>query len=240
LAEPDVAAELAHDRARLRDALLISLTFATGVVDAVSYLGLGQIFTANMTGNTVFLAIALGHGNVLTAGRSVVAIAGFAAGALVAGRRLEPIKTDDPWPLAVTQVLYFEAVFVAAFVLLWAVTGGRPNGSETYGLIVLSSFGMGMQSAAGRKLAVPGVSTNVLTMAMTGLMAELAAVGISGPHLRRWTAAILAMGSGAALGAVLLVVDRPVAALPTLAVLAAVCAVAARRTNAANPARSPG
>lgn len=40
---------------RTRDALLIGLTLAAGVVDAVSYLGLGQIFTANMTGNLASL-----------------------------------------------------------------------------------------------------------------------------------------------------------------------------------------
>ena len=41
------AASLRHPLARA----LLALTFSTGVIDAVSYLGLGRVFTANMTGN---------------------------------------------------------------------------------------------------------------------------------------------------------------------------------------------
>lgn len=202
------------------------MTFATGIVDALSYLGLGQIFTANMTGNTVFFAIAVGEGNVLTAARSVVALLGFASGALLAGRRLEPVRDPDPWPRAVTSVLYVELVLVLLFAVLWAWVGGRPEGPITYGLIAISSVGMGMQSAVGRKLAVPGVSTNVLTMAMTGLMAELAAVGISGSEARRWAAAVLAMGAGAAIGAALFLFSRPFLPIPIVVVLAGVCLAA--------------
>jgi uncharacterized membrane protein YoaK (UPF0700 family) len=223
-------------RARLRDALLISLTFATGIVDVASYLGLGQIFTANMTGNTVFLAIALGQGNGVTAIRSVVALAGFAVGAFAAGRKLEPSKDRDPWPIAVTQILYVEVVFMVVFAGVWWTVGGRSTGTSTYFLIAISSIGMGMQSAVGRRLAVPGVSTNVLTMAMTGLMAELAAVGISGPNWRRWSAAILAMGLGAASGAVLFEQARPLLAIPMVGVLVGVCVVA---TLASRHAESP-
>ena len=39
--------------------ILLTLTFVTGIVDAVSVLGFGRVFTANMTGNVVFLAFAL-------------------------------------------------------------------------------------------------------------------------------------------------------------------------------------
>ena len=37
---------------------LTSLTVVSGLVDAVSYLGLGHVFTANMTGNVVLLGFA--------------------------------------------------------------------------------------------------------------------------------------------------------------------------------------
>ncbi len=36
--------------------LLLLLSVTTGLVDAISVLGLGKVFTANMTGNIVFLA----------------------------------------------------------------------------------------------------------------------------------------------------------------------------------------
>lgn len=232
-----------RQRRRLRDSLLISLTFATGIADALSYLGLGQIFTANMTGNTVFLAIAAGQLNVLLAARSGVAIAGFAAGAFVASRRLETSRDSDPWPRVVTETLYVELGFLVVFSLGWFTVRGTPSESVTYGLIAVSSVGMGMQSAVGRKLAVPNVSTNVLTMAMTGLMAELAAVGISGPNSRRWAAAILAMAGGAAIGGALFLWDRSVVPIPFLAVLAGVCIAAtlgSREVKTRPPANAEG
>jgi uncharacterized membrane protein YoaK (UPF0700 family) len=48
----------------------------------VSYVALGGVFTANMTGNTVLLGIALARGDGAAAGRSGVALAGFGAGSL--------------------------------------------------------------------------------------------------------------------------------------------------------------
>ena len=38
---------------------LVGLTVVTGLVDAFSYLSLGHVFVANMTGNVVFLGFAL-------------------------------------------------------------------------------------------------------------------------------------------------------------------------------------
>ena len=39
--------------------VLLSMTVVTGLVDAVSYLTLGHVFAANMTGNVAFLSFAL-------------------------------------------------------------------------------------------------------------------------------------------------------------------------------------
>ena len=41
---------------------LLALTFTTGLVDGVSYLGLGHVFTANMTGNIVLLGFGIAGG----------------------------------------------------------------------------------------------------------------------------------------------------------------------------------
>ncbi len=60
-----------------RDAMLLLLTLAAGCVDAISYLGLGHVFTAMMTGNTVLLGLALGQGHILDALRSIRALLGF-------------------------------------------------------------------------------------------------------------------------------------------------------------------
>jgi uncharacterized membrane protein YoaK (UPF0700 family) len=52
-------------------------------MDAISYLGLGHVFTAMMTGNTVLLGLSLGQGHVLAALRSILALVGFAAGVAI-------------------------------------------------------------------------------------------------------------------------------------------------------------
>src|SRR5580658_6706914 len=104
---------------RRRDALLIALTFAAGVVDAVSYLGLGQIFTANMTGNVVFLALAVGERSLLTALHSVGALLGFSIGAIIAGQILANQTAPGTWPRRVTWLLCCELACLLAFAVLW-------------------------------------------------------------------------------------------------------------------------
>jgi uncharacterized membrane protein YoaK (UPF0700 family) len=63
--------------------MLVLLSAAAGCVDAVSYLGLGHIFTANMTGNTVLLGLSLGQADWHAALRSGVALVGFIFGVAV-------------------------------------------------------------------------------------------------------------------------------------------------------------
>lgn len=66
--------------------LLVALTAATGMVDAVSYLGLEHVFTANMTGNVVLLGFALAGTGQVSIPASLLTIAAFLAGAAGAGR----------------------------------------------------------------------------------------------------------------------------------------------------------
>jgi uncharacterized membrane protein YoaK (UPF0700 family) len=214
---------------RTRDLLLLGLTFSAGLVDAVSYLGLGNIFTANMTGNVVFLALAVGQWKLATALRSVGALIGFSVGATLAGRFLGRTKEPGPWPPKVTRILWAELLLLGAFGVVWAVVGGDPSQPIVYLLIGLSSVGMGMQNAAARSLAVPGLTTTVITTALTGLMAEFAAFGIAGPAHRRAAAAVAVLFGGAAVGAALMFVERPWPPAVTVAVLILVCVVAASR-----------
>lgn len=161
---------------RFRDALLIAFTFATGIVDAVSYLGLGSIFTANMTGNTVFLALAIGQRNLLAGAHSADALVGFAAGAIIAGKVLGSAKGAAIWPRRVTWIFGGELVLLVFFNLGWVLVAGAPSGPALYFLIALISIAMGLQSAAARHLAAPGLTTNVMTTAFTG----------EWPSPRRW------------------------------------------------------
>src|SRR5256885_14925076 len=70
---------------RLVGALLVQ-TAATGLIDAVSYLALGHVFTANMTGNVVFLAFAVAGAPGLSIARSLVSLGAFLVGAVAGGR----------------------------------------------------------------------------------------------------------------------------------------------------------
>jgi uncharacterized membrane protein YoaK (UPF0700 family) len=211
-----------------RDALLIGLTFAAGVVDAVSYLGLGQIFTANMTGNVVFLALAVGHRSLLTALHSVAALMGFCLGAVVAGQLLERPRPSGIWPRRATWVMCGALVCLSAFAWIWAVVGGEPGATLLYVLIGLSSLGMGMQNAAARHLAVQGLTTTVITTALTGFMVDLPALGISGTAQRRGWSAVVALFSGATIGAALIVYARAFAPLVTVVTVAIVTVAAYR------------
>ncbi|MGC2035374.1 MAG: YoaK family protein [Thermoplasmata archaeon] len=211
---------------RLRDDLLILLTFTSGIVDVVSFLGLGQIFTANMTGNTVFLAIAVGARNLPSGARSLDALVLFSSGAIVAGRIIGGVKPKVLWPRTVTWVFTMELIFFVAFNIGWVVVVGQPSGTSLYILIGLSSIAMGLQSAGARHLAAPGLTTTVITTALTGLMAEFAALGISGPSLRRWVLSLVALFSGAAVGGAIFVTDPVLPPFLTTATVAIVCAVA--------------
>ncbi len=83
--------------------LLLALTVVTGLVDAFSYLVLGHVFVANMTGNVVFLAFALAGASGFSIPASLLALGAFFVGAGVAGRlgiRLGAetmSRLDRPW-----------------------------------------------------------------------------------------------------------------------------------------------
>ena len=65
---------------------LLVLTLTTGVIDAASYLGLGHVFTANMTGNIVLLGFGIAGGSGLPVVAPLVSLAAFLVGAALGGR----------------------------------------------------------------------------------------------------------------------------------------------------------
>ena len=72
-----------HDSRLVRSLLVLTVT--TGLIDAVSYLALGHVFTANMTGNVVFLAFAIAGAPGFSIPRSAVSLGAFLAGVMLAG-----------------------------------------------------------------------------------------------------------------------------------------------------------
>jgi uncharacterized membrane protein YoaK (UPF0700 family) len=185
----------------LRAALLV-LTFTTGLVDAVSYLGLGQVFTGFVTGNVVLL----GFGLVGTEGFSVAApsisLGAFLAGALVGGRLAAHLGGRHLTWIAVS--LLVEAALVGGAA---AVTVGLDPDrlvDRRFGAIALLGAAMGVRNATIRVLAVPDLTTTVLTLTITGLTADSRLAGTRTVRPARRLAAIVAMLLGAVAGALLL------------------------------------
>jgi len=215
------------------------LTMTTGVVDAISFVGLGHVFTANMTGNVVFIGFALGGAHDLSIQRSLAALAAFATGAMVAGYVTSrgAIRTPE-------RQLVFAAGTEAALLFISAVIaiGMSPplSSSLAYALIVLTALAMGVRNAVIRKLAVADITTTVLTLTITGLAADAPLVGGHGTRSGRKALSILLMFAGALIGTVLLLnwgFMIPLA-LSTLLALA-VTVVAARRAPKVRPAATP-
>lgn len=204
-------------RPRARNALLLTLTVAAGSADAVSYLGLGRVFTANMTGNLVLLGVAIGQGQVAGSLRSVIAFAGFGIGVLIGARATATSIGDVVWPASVTRVLVVELGLLVTFAAVWELVGARPSTLTLDVLIALSAGAMGMQTAAARRLGVAGVTTTFVTGTLASLITEIASVGPDWSRSRRWAATIACIVIGAAAGAGGFVAWRPAA--PLLAML---------------------
>ena len=151
--------------------LLLGLTAVTGLVDAFSYLVLGHVFVANMTGNVVFLGFALAGAPGFSIGASLVALGSFGLGALAGGEVGVRLGQDRGHQLSAS--VSGQAALLAVCVLLAAVSAQPVPGGFRYPLIVALAVAMGLQNATVRKLAVPDLpTTNVLTTTITAMAAD--------------------------------------------------------------------
>ena len=205
--------------------LLVALTVVTGLVDAFSYLVLGHVFVANQTGNVVFFAFALAGVGGFSATASVAAIGCFAVGALVAGRLGRSLAGRRELLLGVTAGI--QAVLVAEAVTMAALTASPMPAGLRYALIVVLSVTMGAQNATARKVAVPDLTTTVLTLTITGMAADSPLAGATGTHLARRLISVAAMFVGALSGALLVLHVHIVYPLVIALVILAVVAIAA-------------
>ncbi len=155
------------------DTMLLILTWAAGAVDALSYLGLGHVFTAMMTGNTVMLGLALAEGELHAALRSILALLGFAGGVMLGATVVKREWNDAEWPPEITAGLAVEAAVLALFCVLWLWSGPERNAQSLYPLIVLLAMAMGLQAAAVRRLGVPGIATTYITGTITSLFVDV-------------------------------------------------------------------
>lgn len=205
-------------------ALLLALTFATGLVDAVSILGLGRVFVANMTGNVVFLGFALAGAPGFALAPSLAALVGFLVGAWAGGAVVR--RRPDHRGRLLRTVVAVELGLVAASAVIIAVVPDPPAAVVVVVVAAFLAVAMGLQNTMARKLAVPDLTTTVLTMTLTGIAAD-ARRGHSGATGRR-VLAVLAMFAGALAGALLALHAHLAWALVAAAVvLAAVLVTAA-------------
>ena len=217
-------------------ATLVGLTFATGLVDAISYLGLGRVFTANMTGNVVLLGFGLAGASGLSVSASLVAIAAFCLGAFAGGRVATALAgRERRWTIV---TLVGEAGLILAATLAAIGVDAGPASPRRDVIVALLGAAMGLRNASVRRLAFPDLTTTVLTMTLTGLASDPLRGDGRGPAARR-LASVLAMLLGALAGAAAVLHGSLLLALVALLVLVTAI-LAAYAIRAAGAPTGPG
>lgn len=186
-------------------ALLLVLSLTTGLIDAISVLGLGKVFTANMTGNIVFLGFAAVGTPDFRAELYIVALLAFLLGALAAGKLGTRLSQGPLRRWLIT-------VGAAEALLLWIAAGlsfilppGGATSAPLLAIIALTAVAMGLRNGTVRQLKVPDMTTTVLTLTLTGLAADSRAAGGGNPNWGRRLGSVATIGIGAGIGALLVI-----------------------------------
>jgi uncharacterized membrane protein YoaK (UPF0700 family) len=179
---------------------LLVLTLTTGVIDAASYLGLGRVFAANMTGNVVLLGFGIAGSPGLPVVAPLVSLFAFLCGAVIGGRMgvaLRPRETH------LSRAMLIEVGLIALATLIAVVFHITPDHFSGDLIIGLLAFAMGIRNATVRRLKIADLTTTVLTMTLTGLAADSPLAGGEGKGSWRRGAAVVSMLIGAVIGALL-------------------------------------
>jgi uncharacterized membrane protein YoaK (UPF0700 family) len=195
---------------------LAALTVVSGIVDAVSFLGLGHVFTANMTGNVVLVAFGIAGAPGFSVAASVCALGFFVAGAIAGGRIALQVT---PHRSLLTSVVALEAGFVAVAAIIAGTVAVLGTGWPRYTVIALLAFGMGIRNAAVQRLGASDMTTTVLTSTLTRLASDSSLAGGTNNKAAYRATSVLCMFCGAVVGAVLVVHLHPAWALGVACVL---------------------
>jgi hypothetical protein len=141
--------------------MLLVLTFTTGLVDATSYLALGHVFTANMTGNIVFLGFGIAGSGGLPVLAPLISLGAFLVGSGVGGALAARMTDRHTRHFACAVAIEVSSIGVAAVVV--GVVDVRPNATACDAVIALLALAMGVRNATVRRIAVPDLTTTVLT-----------------------------------------------------------------------------
>jgi len=214
--------------------LLVALTLVTGLIDAFSYLVLGHVFVANMTGNVVFIAFALAGEHGFSIISSLIAVGSFVVGSLGGG--LLGSRAGDRRDRLLSRATEVQALCLGAAIIL-SLAGGNPIPvGYTYPVISALGVSMGLQNAAARKLAVPDLTTTVLTLTITGIGADSRMAGGSGSKAGRRLVSVLAMFTGALLGVLAILYASVVYPLVMAFVVISLVSLASRLLSRRQPA----
>ena len=224
--------EAQRDR-RVRDLLLVALTTSSGAVDASSWLVLGKVFSAFMTGNLVFVGFRAAGAPGPSLPRVLAAVAAFGFGAALAARIVAPTQgSDQVWPRRVTLALSVALVAQAAFLALWVEVGGHPSSRVGDLLIAVSALAMGVQTAAVFSLGLRATFTTAVTATWSILMGDLSGWSQSRGERGRLAADLVGLIAGAVCGTLLVIHARtwaPAFPLVVSSLVVAAAALVARR-----------
>ena len=159
----------------VRDVLLLSL--AAGAADAAGFIGLGRVFTSNMTGNVVLLGIDLGQGQFASAAHVFYVLVIFMLGVGL-GVRLGKGIAEKDWPNLASRLVRLEKFALVLFALGWLALPDANGPALSYALVALLAMAMGLQSAAMNRLNAPGVATTAITGTLTALITGLVTVPV--------------------------------------------------------------
>jgi len=226
----------AHPKHGPLPALLIALTVSTGVVDAVSILALGRVFVANMTGNIVFIGFGLAGAPGFSLQASAVALAAFLAGAGIGG--VVVVHLGKRRGVLLRNAVAGELLLLICAALVLALTSSPYRAAPQDLAVAFAGAALGLQNAAVRSLAVPDLTTTVLTMTLTGIAADFRKRDFA--IAARRIVAVTAMLVGAVAGALLVLHSTaPTALAAACGLVAAVLVTAAITSRRPAPWQHP-
>jgi len=227
---------------RVRDLLLNLLTVSSGAVDAISFLALGKVFSAFMTGNIAFLGLRVAGAPAPGAVAIVASVAAFAAGVYLSTRIVKSSERSGMWPQRVTVALGVSLIGHAVFLAVWFASNGEPTIEVAHVLLGSWALAMGMQSAAVRTLHVEGVFTTAATATIIYLAGDITNWSATVAERRRFAGVLVSLFVGATTGGLLLVhahIYAPVLPFVITVVAVATAAIVFWRRNAGDEGDLP-
>jgi len=210
--------------------LLLILTVLSGMVDAVSILSLGHVFVANMTGNLVFSGFAISGASGFSLGTTLVALVAFVLGAVICRLAITARRAERRTVLR--DGIAVQVALLAAATVISLIVGSAPTGAARHGLAAVCGVAMGIQNGVASRMAVPELTTTVMTRTLVGLVNGWGVRSRERGEIRQG-ASVLALVTGAIGGALLVRLIAPSAALGLATALAVTVAVLAATTRPA-------